>query len=39
VLDASNEPVAVYRVTQHDLSDPAKFEALQNLLIAIANVQ
>lgn len=33
ILDDLNRPVAVYNLTDNDLSDPAKYEALKTLLL------
>ena len=35
ILNADNEPVAVYNLTQHDLSNAANYQELKDLLLAI----
>jgi hypothetical protein len=39
ILDAENQPVAVYNLTDNDLADPNNFDALKNLLVATADVE
>ena len=36
VLDAGNEAVGVYNLTEHDLSDPDEYQGLYDLLVAAA---
>jgi hypothetical protein len=37
LLDTKNVPVAVYNLTQHNLSDPAQYAELMGMLEDIAN--
>jgi hypothetical protein len=37
ILNAENEPVAVYNLTENDLSDPSSYAELKNLLISTAD--
>jgi hypothetical protein len=37
VLDAAGNFVAVFNLTQHDLSKPTEYEALKTLLVSTAN--
>ena len=37
LLDAQNLPIAVYNLTEHDLGNPADYEALKALLVQAAS--
>jgi hypothetical protein len=37
LLDGENKAIAVYNLTQNDLSDPAKYDELKTLFIDLAN--
>lgn len=36
ILDENNQLAGVYNLTEHDLSQPASYEALKNMLIELA---
>ncbi|MFM7200547.1 MAG: hypothetical protein ACKO6N_07135 [Myxococcota bacterium] len=36
ILDENNQLAGVYNLTEHDLSQPASYEALKNILIELA---
>ncbi len=36
VLDRENRPVAIFSVSDHNLQQPTEYEALRDLLIAVA---
>lgn len=37
LLDGENRAVAVYNLTENDLSDPAKYDELKTLFVGLAN--
>ncbi len=39
ILDAENTVVAVYNLTEHDLAEPAHYDALRALLLEAAGAE